>query len=382
MIILIMWFNKIIKNYLMKYLLIILLFVHGFIHLFGFAKAFGLAQMSRINLEISRTQGVFWFITFVLFSFAGEALFSNNAKWYQIAFLAVFVSVFLIIITWQDTKYGIIPNVIILSIAILSAFSHNFNTKVEKEISKIINPTEKYAIRKTELASLPYPVSKWLVRTGILEKSAISVVRLKQTAKMKLSKEQKHWYNAYAEQYFTIEKPAFIWKVELNMNPFIKVSGRDKFNNGKGEMLIKLFSAFKVINEKGKKIDESTMQRYLAEIVWFPSAALNPYIKWQEIDSLSAKATMSYNGTNATGIFYFNKEGDFVKFKCFRYKDNTSDAKKYEWIVDVVKYAEFEGVRVPASTELSWILESGVWTWLILEVSEIHYDFDNQIVKL
>ncbi|MCF6240835.1 MAG: hypothetical protein L3J74_05760 [Bacteroidales bacterium] len=366
----------------MKYIFIIILFVHGFIHLFGFAKAFGLAQMNQINSEISKLQGAFWFITFVLFSFAGEALFSNNTKWYQIAFLAVFVSVILIVTTWQDTKYGIIPNCIILLIAILSSFSHDFNTEIEKEISKIVNPTEKTVIRKAELASLPYPVSKWLLRTGVLERSAISVVRLKQTAKMKLSKEQKHWYNANAEQYFTIEQPAFIWRVDLSMNPLIKVAGRDKFNNGKGEMLIKLFSAFNVVNEKGKKIDESTMQRYLAEIVWFPSAALNPYIKWQGIDSLSAKATMTYNGTSATGIFYFNKEGDFVKFKCFRYKDNTSDAKKYEWIVDVVKYAEFEGVRVPARTELSWILETGVWTWMILEVSEIHYNFDKQIAKL
>ncbi len=72
---------------------------------------------------------------------------------------------------------------------------------------------------------------------------------------------------------------------KMNMPPFIKITGRDKFVDGKGE-----------------KMDEGTLQRFLAEIVWFPSAALSQYITWEAIDSLSAKATMNYKGTNGSGL--------------------------------------------------------------------------------
>ncbi|MDN5330561.1 MAG: hypothetical protein PWP35_2348 [Bacteroidales bacterium] len=36
-------------------------------------------------------------------------------------------------------------------------------------------------------------------------------------------------------------------------------------------MLIKVNSLIPVVNEKGNKLDEGTLQRYLGEIVWFPS---------------------------------------------------------------------------------------------------------------
>ncbi len=368
----------------MKYLLVAFLFLHGIIHLFGFAKAFGLSQMDQIKTEISKVQGVFWFIAFVLFSYSGEALLSKNTYWYWIALSGVILSVILIAVTWRDSKYGILPNIIICLAATISIYENAFNEKISKEISEITNNNYPigYVIRQEQLKTLPYPVANWLKKSGIVGKRMISTVQLQQKAKMKLNKEQKKWYNAVTEQHIATLKPAFVWKVELTIDSFIKISGRDKLEEGKGEMLIKLFSVFKLAEEQGQKINESTMQRYLAEIVWFPSAALNPYIEWEAIDSLSAKAVMSYQGISASGIFYFNKDGDFVRFRCFRYKENKLDSKKYEWIVDVLEYSEKAGIKIPVKTKVSWILESGLWTWLVLEITDIRYNYTKQIALL
>ncbi len=368
----------------MKYLFVAFLFLHGIIHLFGFAKAFGLSQIDQINSGVSKVQGIFWFIAFILFSYSGEALLSENSYWHWIALLAVVLSVILIAGTWQDAKYGILPNIIICLAATISIYENAFNEKISKEISEITNNNYsiEHVIRQEQLETLPFPVANWLKKSGMVGKRMISTVQLQQKAKMKLNKEQKKWYNAVAEQHIATFKPAFVWKVELTIDSFIKIRGRDKLKEGKGEMLIKLFSVFKLAEEHGQKINESTMQRYLAEIVWFPSAALNPYIEWEAIDSLSAKAVMTYHGVSASGIFYFNKEGDFVRFRCFRYKENTFDAKKYEWIVDVLEYSEEAGIKIPVKTKVSWILESGLWTWLVLEITDIHYEHNEQIVSL
>ena len=101
-------------------------------------------------------------------------------------------------------------------------------------------------ITKEQLNDLPYPVAKWLNVSGMIGKEEINTVWLSQKAMMKMKPEQKDWNEAVAEQYFSAENPAFVWKVKMNMPPFIKITGRDKFVDGKGEMLIKMFSILNI----------------------------------------------------------------------------------------------------------------------------------------
>ncbi|NOX84696.1 MAG: hypothetical protein GXO86_01830 [Chlorobi bacterium] len=229
-------------------------------------------------------------------------------------------------------------------------------------------------IKEEQLDNLPSPVSGWLKSSGIVGKERINSVRLRQELEMKMKPGQKQWYSAVAEQYFSVNHPAFVWRVKMNIPPFIPITGRDRFAGGKGEMQIKAFGVLNVVNEKGEKMDESTMQRFLAEIVWFPSAALSPHIQWEEIDPLSAKATMTYKGTTATGTFYFNRQGDFVRFSAMRYKENKPGSKRLEWIITVKEHSVINGIKIPVKLEVSWMLDSGPWTWLKLEVREVKYN--------
>ncbi|MDA8226162.1 MAG: hypothetical protein M0T74_00380, partial [Desulfitobacterium hafniense] len=58
--------------------------------------------------------------------------------------------------------------------------------------------------------------------------------------------------------------------------------------------------------------------------VWFPTAALSSYIKWEEIDSNSAMATLSYKGVSASGVFSFNEKGEIINFVAERYMDSNN----------------------------------------------------------
>jgi hypothetical protein len=159
------------------------------------------------------------------------------------------------------------------------------------------------------------------------------------------------------------------------MLPFVNVAGRDKFIEGKGEMLIKIFSLFPVVNSRdNEKIHTGTIQRYLGEIVWFPSAAVSPYITWEAIDDFSAKAFMTYKGTTGRGIFYFNEKGDFIKYSAQRYMGSEEDAKRKEWIITVRESTVMNGIKIPVKMDATWKLESGDWTWLKLEITDIDYN--------
>ncbi|MCX8124419.1 MAG: hypothetical protein N3F66_09665 [Spirochaetes bacterium] len=202
------------------------------------------------------------------------------------------------------------------------------------------NISKERIISKQDIATLPAPVKQWLIHSGVIGKPYISSAKVIHHAKLKMKPQQDTWYNATAYQYTTIDIPSFIWVVDVTMNSLFWFEGRDRFENGKGEMLVKLNSVINVVNEKGQKLNEGALQRYLAEMVWFPSLALSPHITWKEVDNNTA-ATMEYKGTKGSGTFYFNSEGDFVKFSALRYMGNSSDAKRYEWVLVVEDYKTF-----------------------------------------
>lgn len=67
--------------------------------------------------------------------------------------------------------------------------------------------------------SLPLPVRSWLQNSGMVGREKIHFVRLKQQGFMRTKPGQQKWMRIEAEQYFTIDRPAFIWKVRMNMAP-------------------------------------------------------------------------------------------------------------------------------------------------------------------
>jgi len=199
---------------------------------------------------------------------------------------------------------------------------------------------------------LPTPVKRWLNYSGINGREQIATVCLKQKGLMKLKPDQKKWIKSSAKQYFTITQPSFIWRVKTSMMG-IPIVGRDVFKDGVGAMKIRLAGLIPVVNVANTtKLNESTIQRYLGEMIWFPSAALRDYIKWESIDYYSAKATMTYAGTKGSAVFYFDDSGQLTKFVALRYRD-ANDEKPTKWVATVKAYSEINGFNIPTELEIS-----------------------------
>lgn len=268
--------------------------------------------------------------------------------------------------------------VIIILIVIIVSFIANliFNHKVKKEVKELFdgNPVDNDEIvQKSDLVGLPDCVQKWLEYSKVVGKERIKTVRLKQNATMRL-KEDQSWMPVKAEQYFTVNKPGFIWKAKIKAAPLFHIAGRDKYFNGKGNMSIKLLSLIPVADGKGEEMDQGTMVRYLAESVWFPTAALSDYIEWEEIDSNSAKATMTYEGVTASGVFKFNDKGEVINFVAERYGDFDGEYVMETWSVLMNEYKEFNGVMAPSKGEVIWKLKTGDFNWFQFEITEIEYN--------
>ncbi|WP_369017274.1 hypothetical protein QBE54_05870 [Thermatribacter velox] len=270
-----------------------------------------------------------------------------------------------------------ITGIALISLFVLSLVgSFFFKRGVVSEVQGLFGQkrTEKTEIvTEKDLEGLPEPVQRWLRQTNIVGRKKIFAVRLKQRGLIRTTEEQP-WMSARAEQYFTVDNPGFLWKVRVKVNPFLFLVGRDKYFKGKGNMLIKLLAFINVVNAQGREIDQGTMLRYLGEIVWFPSAALNDYVEWQAIDDRSARAIMTYGGITAQAVFSFNENGDVVGFSCKRYMTRNGRYSLEDYSAKLEAHKEFEGIRVPTKGEVSWKLESGDFTYYKLEITDLEYN--------
>lgn len=262
---------------------------------------------------------------------------------------------------------------LVLVISLIANFQ--FKQKVNKEIIELYSVVEnkREVIQSTDIEGLPSPVQNWLQYSQVVGKERSVTVRAKQDVTMRLKADQP-WMNAQVEQYFRTDEPGFIWAVDIKAAPLFHIVGRDKYIEGRGNMLIKLLSLITVVNGSGKEIDQGTLIRYLAETMWFPTAALSEYIQWEGIDPNSAKATMSYKGVTASGVFTFNEKGEVLNFVAQRYGDFDGEYRLETWSCVMNEYKEFDGLNVPSQGDIIWKLETGDFHWYHFEVKEMEYN--------
>ena len=360
---------------MLRYLVAFVILIHGLIHLIGFSKAMGYIHLRQFSIVITKPIGMLWLLAAVLFIATAFLFVQKNNGWWWMALPAVVLSQILVINYWSNAKYGTIANLLIILLAVFSFAEWRFNKKIGKEVASMWLPVYQYPVITNKMIdSLPVIVQKWMQRSGVIGKQVTRTVRLKQKGMMR-TKPGGKWMDFKATQYFTVSPPAFNWQAKIDLAPFIYMTGRDKYDHGKGEMLIQLMAMKTIVDSKGsEEIDQGTLLRYLAEICWFPSAALDDHISWEAIDEHSAKATIHYNQVSASGIFFFNRNADMIGFEAMRYGEFDGKTSLEKWHIESKEFKEFNAVRIPYKSEVTWKLKSGDFTWLKLELLTIEYN--------
>jgi hypothetical protein len=234
-----------------------------------------------------------------------------------------------------------------------------FATQVRSEVDALLSGVRRAngePVREAELAALPDPVKRWLKRAGIVGRPRTHSVHLLQEGKMRLSAGGP-WLPVAAEQYFDVDAPAFVWSVKTRLWHAVPIEGRDLFSQGHGHLLIRAAGLFTVADGRGEGIDQGTRLRFLGEIVWFPSAALKPFIHWEPLDDEHALATLALNGWRDEAIFSFDAAGRVTSIAAQRF--NASLGRRVGWVIPIRAWRTFDGVEVPSQGDAVWKLAEG-----------------------
>jgi hypothetical protein len=368
----------------MRFVLTLVIAVHAALHLIGFAKSLKLAALPQITGKTlvplstgsAHAVGYLWLAAAGVFLAAAFLRTLRNDDWWLVAAAGVVLSQGLVVFHWADAKAGTFANVTIGVAVVVAAATTRFKGDLYDDVRSLLagaSRTEPAAVRPADLERLPQPVRRWLVRSGVIGKPPARTVRLIQRGEIRTSPTGA-WMPFRAEQYFSVEPPAFLWSADVTMMRTLPIVGRDEYLDGKGHMLIKALSLVSVVDATGKRIDQGTLTRYLAEIVWFPSAALNRRVAWIPLDGTRAKAVMSYGGVTASAVFSFDDLGRFTSMRAERFMGGGADARLRPWVARASEWRRESGVEVPVRGDVAWQLESGAFDYYRWEIAELEVD--------
>jgi len=357
-----------------KIVFIGILVIHGLIHLLGFLKAFELANISELTHSITRPLGILWLTAALLFVTTAITFAFKIDWWWAIALMAVVLSQILVIMSWQDAKFGSIPNLLILGVVLLSLGSIVFERGYQNDIQNSLTRTHSLPaeiVTEADIQTLPQAVQRYLKYVGVVGKPKVSSMRAVLTGEMR--EKGKGYFPFTAEQYNFYDEPIRLFFMRAQMFG-MTVPGYHRYIDGRATMDVRIFGLFSVVKHSGDVMNVSdTVTLFNDMCLLAPATLIDNRITWQNVDELTAKATFTNHGISISATLYFNTEGQLVNFVS---EDRwaVADMKQFPFSTPVSNYRDINGYNLPTYGEAIWHYPDGEYIYGKIEIKEIEYN--------
>ncbi len=252
----------------------------------------------------------------------------------------------------------------------ISSLNKIFISEIEENITKYaLNKREVFS--ESEISNLPEPVRRYFKSCGYIGKEKTNTAQIEwKSAYLKMAPKKK-WKKIECYQYNSVLEPARVVYMKSTILGLFRFEGRDKYHNGKGNMMINLMKRITVGDTLGPEMDASALVTILAEVLILPNYALQPYIQWKSIDANSAEASLTDNNIKVTGMFHFNDRGEMVQFdtndRYFSERDGTF--RKIKWTCKIGNYIDKNGIKFATEIVAYWHFDSENFEYFKGEIS-------------
>ncbi|MFS4418145.1 DUF6544 family protein [Maribacter sp. 2307ULW6-5] len=357
----------------MRTLLVLLLMVHGAIHLMGFAKGFDLGNVGQFSRDISRPMGLLWLVAGCLFLLAGFLYGFQKDSWAAVALAAVVLSQGLIVATWADAKWGTLANALLLAFAVVAWASQRFEQRYAEAVQSALQASAPAEERLTEsdLAHLPTLVQQYIRRSGALGKPKVRRMTLFFEGQMR--DRGKDWFSFTAEQHSFFDRPArhFFMKAKIMGLP---AYGYHAYTQGQARMQVKLLSLFPVVAVEGPELSVAETVTYFNDLCLFaPAALIDPRIAWEPHGERSVTAHFSYGKNRIAAVLHFNEAGQLVNFTS-NDRLAVDQMKRHPFSTPVARYRNFNGHELPGYGEAIWHYPEGAFVYGKFHLKDMAYN--------
>jgi hypothetical protein len=273
-------------------------------------------------------------------------------------------------------KITFLSGLIMFALIGCTSLEKTYQTEVNEEIQKWAGEVVYEIFTEEEIVGLPEPVRRYLRYCGYIGKEKMVNARVVWSDSYIKMSPGKKWMRLKTEQFNSVPEPMRAAYMKARLWGFIPFEGRDYYGGGNGSMRGKLIKLFTVINADDHEIAQSALITLFAETLFIPNYALQDYIEWIPVDSLTAAARLRHGGMDVSGLFFFNERGEFIRFETNDryYTDPDGGYRKVKFSAVVDQYKENKGVLIPASVRAVWHLDEGDYEYWRGTISDINYN--------
>ncbi|NEN25674.1 hypothetical protein G3O08_19460 [Cryomorpha ignava] len=364
----------------MKIAFLIIVFIHGLIHLLGFVKAFGFLEVKALTLPISKPMGIVWLIVAALFILCGILYFTSSKYAWLVGLVTVIVSQILIIYFWKDAKFGTIPNLIILSVTLVSLGSyvlHNeFTSRVKSDFSEN-NTLSTEILTETDIAHLPSIVQKYLYYTKSVGQPKIKNFRAEFVGGMR-SKPNDKYMKLQSVQYNFYQKPSRYFYMSASKMG-LPATGLHLYQNQTATFEVRLLNWFKVVDARGDKMNQAETVTLLNDMCFIaPATLIDSRIIWKVINDTTVTAVFKNGSIGISAVLYFNGQGELINFiSNDRYDTDGKKYDNYPWATPVENYKITNGYFLPSKAKLIYQRPDGDFIYGELEYKSVNYNLNS-----
>ena len=209
-----------------------------------------------------------------------------------------------------------------------------FGARVGEEIRGVGlgAPFSGESLRDDSQVALPEPIARYLAKAVAPGRRGIATVQIEHGGTFR-PKLDGGWLAIRGRHCARAEPPAFVWWGRVRLGPGLWIDARDRFEGGHGNMLVMMESTLTLADRRGPAIDQGALLRWLAELVWLPTAFRNPRITWTASGPRRAEARLRVDPRDVTGTFEFGADDLPAAFRALRYRDlGNGDAALTEFL--------------------------------------------------
>lgn len=364
----------------MRFALSILIGLHGAIHLMGFAKAWGLAELAQLSRPISRPLGLLWLLCAAGFLAAGILLWQGNGSWWRLALPALVVSQFVIVLAWRDARFGTIAN-LILALPVMAAYletrpasyGNRFRAAVREELARV---RDAGLVAEENLNHLPPSVRNYVVFAGAVGRPRIHNFRAVFEGEFRNGLDSP-WMKFTSEQYNFVDPPVRLFRMRASRFG-LPIEALHMFRGDAATMQIKVASLFQVVDARGPEMNQAETVTLLNDMCLLAPAALidRQRILWEADGPFSAVAKFTHLGITVTARLEFAASGELTGFVS-NDRFFSTDGKRmenYPWSTPVKTYREIDGRKAAGDGEAVWLRPEGEFTYGKFRLVTIEYN--------
>lgn len=357
--------------------LLLLLLLHGLIHLMGTAKAFGWAEVAALTKPIPKPWGMLWTLAALLFCTTAGLLFLGYDRWWMLSVMAVVLSQALIIAYGRDARFGTVANLLVGLAVVVAAASWNFRrayVHAAEQAVQASNALPVHVLSEADLAPMPLPVQRYLRATGAVGKPRPRNMRLCFQGDIRST--DGPWMPFTTVQTNTFATPTRFFWMDATMKG-LPTKGLHAYDNGTASMRIKLLGLFQVMEAHGPEMDTAETVTWFNDLCLFaPGALVDERISWAAIDDRSAQASFAHNGIRISAVLVFDAQDhlvDFISDDRYALLDDQAP-RKCRFSTPASEHGPIAGLVLPHYGETVWMLPDGPFTYGRFRLRSVEYD--------